>query len=162
MSQPAISTGTSPEVSPESTINPLLRQLAKSNLTLARSRVSFGSVLSAPTSSSQEDETTVYLPEEERKKINLDALNFLCPGRYIRRQGTTHTVLPRSSLEYPFLRCERRAHQECSRSSIASFKSSSTFTRRESVEAVTESRQLSTGCDVKEDAAFAGLQRMHQ
>ena len=29
-----------------------------------------------PTSSSQEDETTVYLPEEERKKINLDALNY--------------------------------------------------------------------------------------
>ena len=61
-SQPAISTGTSPEVSPESTINPLSRQL--------------GSVLSAPTSSSQEDETIVYLPEEERKKINLDSLNY--------------------------------------------------------------------------------------
>ena len=29
-------------------------------------------------------------------------------------------------------------------------------------EAVTESRQLSTGCDVKEAATFAGLQRMHQ
>ena len=38
--------------------------------------MSFGSVLSAPTSSSQEVETSVYLPEEERKKINLDALNY--------------------------------------------------------------------------------------
>ena len=57
-----ISTGTSPEVSPESTINPLSRQL--------------GSVLSAATSSSQEDETIVYLPDEERKKINLDSLNY--------------------------------------------------------------------------------------
>ena len=67
-SQPAISTGTSPEVSPESTSNPLSRQLGKSNSSLARRRVSFGSVLSTPTSPSQEDERTVYLPEEERKK----------------------------------------------------------------------------------------------
>ena len=33
-------------------------------------------MLSAATSSSQEDETIVYLPDEERKKINLDSLNY--------------------------------------------------------------------------------------
>lgn len=38
-------------------------------------RVSFGSIFSAPSSSSQEEQSSIFLPEGEREKKNLDALN---------------------------------------------------------------------------------------
>ena len=38
-------------------------------------RVSFGSALSAPSSSSQEEQSGIFLPEGERERRNLDVLN---------------------------------------------------------------------------------------
>ena len=155
-SQPAISTGTSPEVSPESTINPLSRQLGKSNLTLARSRVSFGSVLSSPTSSSQEDETTVYLPEEERKKINLDALNYALG---VISEGKVQPIPHYLGLAWNTLSCA--AKEEHTRNAVEAvslvLRALAPSQEENLWEAVTESRQLSTGCAVKEDVALESI-----
>ena len=52
------------------------RQLRLQRRDSAHYRVSFGSVFSAPSSSSQEDQNSIFLPEGEREKRNLDALNM--------------------------------------------------------------------------------------
>ncbi|XP_078363752.1 uncharacterized protein LOC144647960 [Oculina patagonica] len=51
------------------------RQLRLHRPDSANYRVSFGSVFSAPSSSSQEEQSSIFLPEGEREKKNLDALN---------------------------------------------------------------------------------------
>ena len=51
------------------------RQLRLRRPDSAHYRVSFGSVFSAPSSSSQEEQNSIFLPEGEREKRNLDALN---------------------------------------------------------------------------------------
>ena len=51
------------------------RQLRLRRPVSAHCRVSFGSAFSAPSSSSQEEQSSIYLPEGERERKNLDALN---------------------------------------------------------------------------------------
>ena len=51
------------------------RQLRLQRPDSAHYRVSFGSAFSAPSSSSQEEQSSIFLPEGEREKKNLDALN---------------------------------------------------------------------------------------
>ena len=52
------------------------RQLRLQRPDSAHYRASFGSVFSAPSSSSQEDQNSIFFPEGEREKRNLDALNM--------------------------------------------------------------------------------------
>lgn len=51
------------------------RQLCLRRPDSAHYRVSFGSVFSAPSRSSQEEQNSIFLPEGEHEKRNLDALN---------------------------------------------------------------------------------------
>ena len=51
------------------------RQLRLGRPDSAHYRVSFGSMFSTPSSSSQEEQNSTFLPEGEREKRNLDALN---------------------------------------------------------------------------------------
>ena len=118
--------------------------------------MSFGSVLSAPTSSSQEDETTVYLPEEGRKKINLDALNYALG---VISEGKVQPIPHYLGLAWNTLSCA--AKEEHTRNAVEAvslvLRALAPSQEENLWEAVTESRQLSTGCDVKEDVALEAI-----
>ena len=120
--------------------------------------MSFGSVLYAPTSSSQEDETTVYLPEEERKKINLDALNYELG---VISEGKVQPIHYSHYLDLAWNNLSCAAKEEHTRNAVEAvslvLRALAPSQEENLWEAVTQSRQLLTGCGVKEDVALESI-----